>query len=41
MGSRPPVIDADGHVVERESDIRAYLQPPWDRRRTPLRPGVL
>jgi predicted TIM-barrel fold metal-dependent hydrolase len=39
MGSRPPVIDADGHVVERESDIRAYLQPPWDRRRTPLRPG--
>jgi len=33
------VIDADGHVLEREVDIRKHLEPPWDRRSTPLRPG--
>ena len=27
-----PVIDADGHLQERESDIRKYLEPPWDQR---------
>lgn len=27
----PPVIDADGHVLERQSDIRKYLEPPcWN-----------
>jgi predicted TIM-barrel fold metal-dependent hydrolase len=29
-----PAIDADGHVCERPSDIRKYLEPPWDRRGT-------
>jgi len=33
------VVDADGHVIERESDVRKYLEPPWDRRQTPLWPG--
>jgi predicted TIM-barrel fold metal-dependent hydrolase len=33
-----PAIDADGHICERDSDIRKYLEPPWDRRTTPLRP---
>jgi predicted TIM-barrel fold metal-dependent hydrolase len=32
-------IDTDGHVLEREVDIRKYLEPPWNRRSTPLRPG--
>jgi uncharacterized protein len=27
-----PVIDADGHLVERESDVLKYLASPWDRR---------
>src|SRR5215212_2514511 len=39
MSERLPVIDADGHVIERESDIRKYLESPWDRRPTPLYPG--
>ena len=34
-----PVIDTDGHVLERQSDIRKYLEPPWDKRPTPLWPG--
>ena len=34
-----PVIDADGHVLERQSDIRKYLQPPWVERETSLWPG--
>jgi predicted TIM-barrel fold metal-dependent hydrolase len=32
-------IDAYGHIIERESDIRKYLKEPWNRRSTPLRPG--
>jgi hypothetical protein len=32
-------IDADGHIIERESDIRKYLKEPWNRRSTALRPG--
>jgi len=39
VAERLPVIDADGHVIEREKDIRKYLEPPWDRRATPLWPG--
>lgn len=39
MAERPPIIDADGHILERESDVRKYLPPPWDHRRTPLTPG--
>ena len=36
---RPAVIDADGHVFEREADIKKYLEPPYDRRNTSLTPG--
>ena len=39
MPDRPPVIDADGHIQERQSDIRKYLQPPWDRRQSGLTVG--
>src|SRR2546422_8435472 len=35
----PPVIDADGHVLERQMDIRKYLEPPWNRRETGLWPS--
>ena len=33
-----PAIDADGHIEERDQDVRKYLEPPWDRRNTGLRP---
>jgi predicted TIM-barrel fold metal-dependent hydrolase len=39
MADWPPVIDADGHVLERQSDIRKYLAPPWNRRNTGLWPS--
>ncbi|HJQ80642.1 MAG TPA: hypothetical protein VJ828_11835, partial [Lacipirellulaceae bacterium] len=39
MADWPPVIDADGHVLERQSDIRKYLEPPWDRRNSGLWPS--
>ena len=39
MATRPPVTDADGHILERQSDIRKYLKPPWNRRPTPLWPS--
>jgi predicted TIM-barrel fold metal-dependent hydrolase len=29
MSARPPVIDADGHVMERDSEIREYLPAPY------------
>jgi len=32
-----PVIDADGHVLEKEKYIRKYLEAPWDKRSTALR----
>jgi len=32
-------IDADGHVIEKESEIRKHLKEPWNRRSTALRPG--
>ena len=32
-----PVIDADGHVLEKERYIRKYLEAPWDKRSTSLR----
>jgi predicted TIM-barrel fold metal-dependent hydrolase len=38
MSARPPIIDADGHVLDREQDVRRYLQPPWDKRPGPLFP---
>jgi predicted TIM-barrel fold metal-dependent hydrolase len=34
-----PAIDTDGHVLERQADIRKYLEAPWNRRQTPLWPG--
>ncbi len=37
--ARSPVIDADGHILERQEDIRKYLEPPWDRRPTALVPS--
>jgi uncharacterized protein len=39
MADRPPVIDADGHIQDRQSDVRKYLEPPFDRRPTGLTPG--
>src|SRR4051812_23820944 len=39
MNGRPPAIDADGHVLERQSDVRKYLQPPWSERTSGLWPG--
>ncbi|HZU04489.1 MAG TPA: amidohydrolase family protein [Chloroflexota bacterium] len=39
MHARPPVIDADGHYLERPEDIRKYLPAPWNRRQTPLWPA--
>jgi hypothetical protein len=32
-----PVIDADGHVLEKEKYIRKYLEAPWNKRSTALR----
>jgi hypothetical protein len=32
-------IDADGHVIEKENEIRKYLKEPWNKRSTALRPG--
>ncbi|HEY7000082.1 MAG TPA: hypothetical protein VH851_19265 [Candidatus Binatia bacterium] len=34
-----PVIDTDGHVLERQSDIRKYLAEPFVKRPTGLWPG--
>ena len=38
MAARPPVIDADGHYLERPDDVRKYLKEPWSRRHTGLFP---
>ena len=37
--SQLTAIDADGHVIEKESEIRKYLKAPWNQRSTALRPG--
>ncbi|HZT08393.1 MAG TPA: hypothetical protein VFC51_15310 [Chloroflexota bacterium] len=34
-----PFIDADGHILERQSGIRKYLDPSWNDRTTSLWPG--
>ena len=39
MPSALAAIDADGHILERQSDIRRYLDAPWRDRRTDLWPG--
>jgi predicted TIM-barrel fold metal-dependent hydrolase len=36
MAEQIPVIDADGHILERQSDIRKYLDPRWNERKTDL-----
>jgi uncharacterized protein len=33
-----PAIDADGHLTERDDDIRKYLEEPWNRRHAGLFP---
>jgi len=38
MANSIPVIDADGHVLEREQDVRKYLREPFNHRTTPLTP---
>jgi uncharacterized protein len=38
-GSVIAAVDADGHFLERQSDIRRYLDGPWRDRRTDLWPG--
>ena len=37
--AREVVIDADGHIFEKQDEIRGYLESPWDRRPSPLFPG--
>src|SRR5215470_15633544 len=39
MSDNLTAIDADGHIIEKENDIRKYWQEPWNRRSTALRPG--
>src|SRR6266542_2732638 len=39
MPQRPPVIDDDGHYLERAEDIHKYLPDPWSKRKTPLWPS--
>lgn len=39
MVERPAIIDADGHYLERQDDIRKYLKAPWNKRKSPLFPG--
>jgi uncharacterized protein len=39
MPSALAAIDADGHILERQSDIRRFLDAPWRDRRTDLWPG--
>jgi predicted TIM-barrel fold metal-dependent hydrolase len=34
-----PAIDADGHILERESEILTYLEGKWKGRKTELWPG--
>jgi uncharacterized protein len=38
MATDLPAIDADGHLCERESDVRRYLEAPFDQRTSALRP---
>ena len=37
---RMKIIDADGHIVERDKDIRAYLPEPYCKRRGSLMPSL-
>ncbi len=40
MAQRLPAIDADGHIVEREDDVRKYLPRPWSLRDGGLFPAA-
>jgi predicted TIM-barrel fold metal-dependent hydrolase len=40
MASAFPAIDADGHILERQEEIRPYLDERWRARSTQLWPGV-
>jgi predicted TIM-barrel fold metal-dependent hydrolase len=39
MSEKVMAIDADGHILERQSDIRRYLDGKWKNRKTDLFPG--
>jgi uncharacterized protein len=39
MLPRSSVIDADGHILDRQGDIHRYLEPPWNQRPTTLWPS--
>jgi len=39
MATEIPVIDADGHIFEHQSDVRAYMDDRWKGRDTSLSPG--
>jgi len=39
MASKIPVIDADGHIMEQQSEVRKYLDGRWKGRGTQLWPG--
>jgi len=39
MATAIPVIDADGHILEQQSEVRNYLDDRWKGRQTPLWPG--
>ncbi len=39
MATPCPVIDADGHILERQDEIRPYLEGPYKDRKTPLWPS--
>ena len=40
MAHEQIAIDADGHIVERESDVRQYLPHPWSLRDSGLFPSA-
>ncbi len=39
MATAIPAIDADGHILEQQSEVRNYLDDRWRGRQTPLWPG--
>ncbi|MGY9004816.1 MAG: amidohydrolase family protein [Alphaproteobacteria bacterium] len=39
MATSIPAIDADGHILERQDEIRKYMDAPWSGRTTNLWPG--
>ena len=39
MNVNAKIIDADGHVRDRDADIRAHMEDPWNRREGSLLPS--